>query len=132
MATIEFRTLGTLDVRRTDGTELHSLVAQPKRVALLAYLCVANPRGFHRRDRLLGLFWPDADQAHARNSLRNALHVLRHSLGEAALLSRGDEEIAVNFDVVQCDAVAFDELLKSDRVEEALRLYRGDLLTGFL
>jgi DNA-binding SARP family transcriptional activator len=131
MAVIEFRTLGTLDLRRTDGTELHSLLAQPKRVALLAYLCLASPRSFHRRDTLLGLFWPDADQAHARASLRNALHVLRHSLGETVLQSRGDEEITVNLDVIWCDAVAFDDRIVSEDVDGALELYRGDLLTGF-
>ena len=131
MAVIEFRTLGTLDLRRRDGDELHSLLAQPKRVALLAYLCLALPRGFHRRDTLLGLFWPDADQAHARTSLRNALHVLRHALGETAFHSRGDEEVGVNFDAIWCDAVAFEERIASEEVDGALDLYRGDLLTGF-
>lgn len=131
MAVIEFRTLGTLDLRRSDGSELHSLLAQPKRLALLAYLCIARPRGFHRRDTLLGLFWPDADQTHARTSLRNALYVLRHSLGETAFHSRGDEEIGVNFDVISCDAVTFEEQLSSGKVEAALELYRGDLLAGF-
>ncbi|MGZ3485180.1 MAG: AfsR/SARP family transcriptional regulator, partial [Gemmatimonadaceae bacterium] len=131
MAVIEFRTLGTLDLRRADGSELHSLLAQPKRIALLAYLCLAKPRGFHRRDTLLGLFWPDADQTHARTSLRNALHVLRHSLGEAALHSRGDEEVAINFDVIWCDAVGFDERVALNDVDGGLDLYRGDLLTGF-
>jgi DNA-binding SARP family transcriptional activator/Tol biopolymer transport system component len=131
MAAIEFRTLGTLDLRRSDGSELHSLLAQPKRLALLAYLCVARPRGFHRRDTLLGLFWPDADQTHARTSLRNALYVLRHSLGETAFPSRGDEEIGVSFDAICCDAVTFEEHLALGKVEAALELYRGDLLAGF-
>ena len=131
MDVIEFRTLGTLDLRRADGSELHSLLAQPKRVALLAYLCLAKPRGFHRRDTLLGLFWPDADQTHARTSLRNALHVLRHSLGETALHSRGDEEIAVNFDAVWCDAVAFEEQSATEEIDGALELYLGDFLSGF-
>lgn len=131
MAVIEFRTLGALDLRRADGSELFTLLAQPKRLALLAYLCVARPRGFHRRDTLLGLFWPDADQTHARTSLRNALYVLRHSLGDTALRSRGDEEITVDFDVIWCDAVAFDERLASDEADAALELYRGDLLSGF-
>lgn len=131
MALIEFRTLGTLDLRRADGSELHSLLAQPKRLALLAYLCIARPRGFHRRDTLLGLFWPDADQTHARTSLRNALYVLRHSLGETAFHSRGDEEIGVNFDAISCDAVTFEEQLASGKIEAALELYRGDLLAGF-
>ena len=131
MAVIEFRTLGTLDLRRADGSELHSLLAQPKRVALLTYLCVASPRGFHRRDTLLGLFWPNVDQAHARTSLRNALHVLRHSLGETAFHSRGDEEVAVNFDAIWCDAVTFDERVALNDVDGGLDLYRGDFLTGF-
>ena len=50
MSAIELRTLGTLDLRAADGRELYSLLAQPKRIALLAYLCIAQPRGFHRRD----------------------------------------------------------------------------------
>jgi DNA-binding SARP family transcriptional activator len=93
---IEFRTLGTLDLRAADGRELHTLLAQPKRIALLAYLCLAQPHGYHRRDTLLGLFWPDSDQEHARASLRKSLHVLRHALGEDAFLARGDEEVAVD------------------------------------
>src|SRR5438105_3537366 len=109
MAVIELRTLGTLDLRKADGGEIHSLVAQPKRIALLTYLCLGSPRGFHRRDSVLGLLWPDADQSHARTSLRNSLHFLRRSLGENALLTRGDEEVSVNFDVVWCDATAFGD-----------------------
>jgi serine/threonine-protein kinase len=128
---VEFRTLGTLDLRADDGRELHSLLAQPKRIALLAYLCIAHPRGYHRRDTLLGLFWPDSDQEHARTSLRKSLHVLRHSLAEGAIISRGDEEIAIDFQRVRCDAVSFEELVESESVEEALTLYRGDLLPGF-
>src|SRR6185437_1097711 len=93
MSVIEFRTLGTLDLRAADGRELHSLLAQPKRIALFAYLCIAQPRGFHHRDTLLGLFWPNADQEHARTSLRKSLHFLRRALGDDAILSRGDEEV---------------------------------------
>ena len=130
-AMIEFRTLGTLDLRRKDGPELDSLLAQPKRIALLAYLCLATPRGFHRRDTILGLFWPDSDESHARSSLRRALHVMRQTLGEDALHSRGDEEIAPNFDAIWCDAVAFDERLGANKLVDALELYRGDLLPGF-
>lgn len=128
---IEFRTLGKLELRRTSGPELDSLLAQPKRIALLAYLSLARPHGFHRRDTILGLFWPDADQTHARGSLRRALHVLRHTLGENAFNSRGDEEIAANHDVVWCDGVAFEERLAANKILEALDLYRGDLLPGF-
>jgi DNA-binding SARP family transcriptional activator len=131
MPLIELRTLGTLDLHSAEGRELHSLLAQPKRVALLAYLCIAQPHGFHRRDTLLGLFWPDSDQEHARASLRKSLHILRRALGDDAILSRGDEEVAVDFHLVSCDAAAFEANVKANRLEEALELYRGDLLAGF-
>jgi DNA-binding SARP family transcriptional activator len=131
MSTIQFRTLGTLDLRAADGRELHSLLAQPKRIALLAYLCIAQPRGYHRRDTLLGLFWPDADQEHARTSLRKSVHVLRRALGEDSVVSRGDEEIEVDRSRVSCDVESFEELIRANRFQEALEVYRGDLLTGF-
>lgn len=131
MPVIDFRTLGTLDLRRPDGSEIHSLLVQPKRIALLAYLCTAKPLGFHRRDTLLALLWPESDQAHARTSLRTALHVLRRSLGEDLLQSRGDEEIAVSFDALRCDASVFEDLVDKGQLTEALQLFRGDFLPGF-
>jgi DNA-binding SARP family transcriptional activator len=74
---IELRTLGPLELRGTDPGGIAALVSQPKRLALLAYLAIAAPRGFHRRDSLLALFWPESDQAHARGALRNGLSFLR-------------------------------------------------------
>ncbi|HJP60388.1 MAG TPA: BTAD domain-containing putative transcriptional regulator [Gemmatimonadaceae bacterium] len=131
MSAIEFRTLGALDLRAADGRELYTLLAQPKRIALLAYLCIAVPHGYHRRDKLLALFWPDSDQEHARASLRKSLHVLRRTLGEEAILTRGDEDVAVDFDRVTCDASTFEHLVASDQFESAVEAYKGDLLPGF-
>jgi len=128
---IEFLTLGTLELRTEDGGELSSLLAKPKQIALLAYLCIAQPRGFHRRDTLIGLFWPNSDEEHARGSLRKSLHVLRRALGDDTIVARGNEEIAVNFKRIFCDAALFDSILKATRLEEALEIYRGDLLPGF-
>jgi Tol biopolymer transport system component/serine/threonine protein kinase/DNA-binding SARP family transcriptional activator len=128
---IELGTLGTIDLKDANGRELHSLLAQPKRLALLTFLCVAKPHGFHRRDKLLGLFWPDADQEHARLSLRNALHVLRRTLGEKVLQVRGDEEISVDFATVSCDANTFERAVSDGRYLEAIDSYRGDFLPGF-
>ncbi|HEX2080092.1 MAG TPA: tetratricopeptide repeat protein [Longimicrobium sp.] len=127
---IQLDTLGTLDLRR-DGTEVRSVLAQPRRLALLVYLATATPRGFHSRDRLLALFWPEADTEHARNALRQALHYLRRSLGEDAVVGRGDREVGVDFELLRCDAVAFDQALEEGREEDALALYRGDFLAGF-
>lgn len=131
MALFELRTLGTLDLCASDSRVVHSLLAQPKRLALLTYLCVANPRGMHRRDVLLALFWPDSDREHARTSLRSGLHILRRSLGERAVLTHGDDSVGIARDAVWCDAVAFKEAIAAERHEDALGLYRGDLLAGF-
>lgn len=88
---IRLRVLGALDLRDSVGQELRAIVAQPKRAALLAYLALAHPRGPHRRDTLLPLFWPEQDTEHARNALSQAVHFLRRSLGsEAVVGSDGD------------------------------------------
>ena len=128
---VEFRTLGSLDLKGEDGRQLHALLAQPKRIALLTYLAVATPRGFHRRDTLLALFWPDLDQERARQALRQALHVLRRTLGPEVILARGDDEIAVDRARLWCDAVEINEALDAGADEKGLELYRGDFLEGF-
>ena len=127
---IQLHTLGALNLQR-DGVEVRSVLSQPKRLALLVFLASARPRGFHSRDTLLGLFWPEADDAAARNALRQALHYLRRSLGEAALASRTDRDVGVDPSVVWCDAAAFDQAVEEKRHSDALELYRGDFLPGF-
>lgn len=127
---IQFETLGAVDLRR-DGQPVRAVLAQPRRLAILTWLAVSRPRGFQSRDRLMGLFWPDSDQERARNSLRQALHHLRRALGDDAILSRGDREIALNPEMISCDAALFDEAVEAGRLEEALRLYRGEFLPGF-
>jgi adenylate cyclase len=127
---IQLHLLGTLDLRR-DAVEVRSVLSQPKRLALLAYLASAAPRGFHSRDTLLALFWPESDGERARNSLRQALHQLRRSLGEDVLVSRGDREVGLDPALFWCDAATFDEAVEQGRHEDALKLYRGDLLPGF-
>lgn len=106
-------------------------MSQPKRLALLVYLASASPRGFHSRDTLLGLFWPEADDAAARNALRQALHYLRRSLGEDCLASRSDRDVGIEPTRIWCDAAEFDVAIEQKRYAEALELFRGDFLPGF-
>ena len=129
-AAIAFQTLGPVSLTDAEGHEIPALLAQPRRLALVAYLAVATPRGLHRRDAILTLFWPELDQQHARAALRQALRVIRGSLG-AVLTSRGDDEIGLDFERFQCDADAFDRAIAGGRWNEALELYRGELLEGF-
>jgi DNA-binding SARP family transcriptional activator/TolB-like protein/Tfp pilus assembly protein PilF len=128
---VELRILGPLLVSASDGRDVDALVRQSKRTALLAYLAASGPHGLHRRDTLLALFWPESDESHARAALSQALYVLRNALGEQAILGRGDDEVGLAAEVVWCDAVAFEAALGAGKPDEALALYRGDLLEGF-
>ena len=128
---IRFRVLGSVELTGPDGEEVASVLAQPKRTALLAYLALATPRGFHRRDKVVGLFWPESDHDRARASLRRAIHFLRKSLGGDAIMGRGNGELSLNPDLVWSDVEAFRGALKGGDLEGALGLYRGDLLEGY-
>src|SRR6184192_1194820 len=128
---IHFRMLGGLSLTAADGREVRSLLAQPRRLALLAYLAAGTPRDFQRRDSLVALFWPELDQKHARAALREALHVLRGAVGQGIVTRRGDEEIGLDADLFWNDVAAFDRAVAAAEWGEALDLYRGDLLEGF-
>jgi len=130
VAVVELRVLGALRVAASDGRAVEPLVHQAKRAALLAYLAAATPRGLHRRDRLLALFWPELDQARARAALNQAVYVLRAILGDDALVPHRDGAVGLT-DVVWCDAAAFEVALDAGRPAAAMALYRGDLLDGF-
>src|SRR5438105_1288690 len=123
--------LGSVDVRGTDGRDLHAVLRHPKRLALLAYIAAARPRGFHRRDALVALFWPELDQLHARNALRQAVHYLREVLGRDVLVARGEEELGVDPQRLTCDVVDSEKCVDAGQHEAALALYRGDLLAAF-
>src|SRR5204862_5467617 len=128
---IELRLLGTLHLLDATGREVTSLLTRPRRLALLAYLAAATPRGLHRRDTLLALFWPELDQEHARAALRQALHILRGALGAEVVVTRGDEEIGLDPSRVWCDVAAVDQAIAADQLDKALELHRGPLLDGF-
>src|SRR2546430_292279 len=125
---IELRMLGTLDLKGTDGRAVHSILAQPKRLALLAYLAVHSARV--RRDSVVALFWPELGTAHARGALRQSLRFLRRELGDGILNGHSDEAIAFEPATVWCDVVAFEQACKAGEAAQALQLYRGAFLDG--
>jgi serine/threonine-protein kinase len=128
---IEFRTLGAVSLKDAGAGDVDSVLAQPKRLALLAYLALARPRGFHRRNTLLAMFWPEDDEKHARWSLNQALRHLRKGLGREAILSRGTDEVGLDFDAIRSDVHAFEQACDEGKPETALDFYRGHLLEGF-
>ena len=128
---IRFRVFGSVSITRRDGTEVRSVLAQPKQTAVVAYLALGVRNGFHHRDKLVAVFWPDLDSDRARAALSKSVHQLRRELGEAVVMSRGDEGLALDGELFWCDALAFERLVGDDRLEEALAVYSGELLDGF-
>jgi DNA-binding SARP family transcriptional activator len=128
---IDLRLLGALEVHadRIDGTR--GVLTQPKRLALFLYLALARPPGMHSRDVLMALLWPDADDESSRHSLRNALHALRHALGDGAIVTRGESWIGLDFGALRCDVLELRAHLAAARVDEAMALATGELAPGF-
>jgi DNA-binding SARP family transcriptional activator/predicted ATPase len=111
--------------------------------ALLAYLAVEADRP-HRRDSLVGLLWPDCLDRTARTNLRNALAILRKTIGDRnatppfLLITRETIQFNTASDA-WVDVTAFIDLLETKgppqqnirRLEEVVVLYRGNFLEGF-
>ena len=144
---VAFRMLGEVILCRSRGDEHESIFVQSKQLALLSYICCEHsfaglgrhphgqipltPYGYHRRDTLVALFWPEHDDTHAHGALRQALHGLRTAVGEETLITRGKTEVAANPERLWCDACAFTESLDRGDLEDAVSLYGGAFLTGF-
>ncbi|MBM3190533.1 MAG: SARP family transcriptional regulator, partial [Chloroflexi bacterium] len=132
-----------------DGQPMSGLSANKAR-ALLAYLAVEAARA-HTREALAALLWPDCPDGVALANLRYALFELREALGDRTatrpflLVARDTLQFNPSSDH-WLDVRAFRELLSSEeagegprdamqhsveRLEQALALYRGDLLAGF-
>ena len=119
-------TLDALGSLRLSGT-----LTGPRRLAVLVYLVLARPRGLHSRDTLIGLLWPESDQAAGRHALRNALHSIRQSLGDGIITTSGDALVGVDTSRITCDALQLEEDLAAGRDEHAIARYHGALLQGF-
>ena len=133
--------LGTLTVYR--GDELLSLpTSQPAR-ALLAYLLLNRKRS-HQRVVLAGIFWPEEPESRARRALTQALWQIRTCLPEIlqteAAQAAISEEARVWVDVEAFMEAALPHLAARsvfprqealNDLEQALKLYQGDMLEGF-
>lgn len=100
---IHFQLLGPVDLIRDESVRVASVLTQPKRVALLAYIALAHPRGLHRRDELLAMFWPELSEDGARAALRQALFFLRRSLGSEVISNRGADEVGIDRELLRID-----------------------------
>ena len=122
--------LGPVDLKAPDGSRILSVLSQPRRVALLAYIAVEGRKGPVSRDLLLALFWSDREDRRARKALRDALHFLRRSLGSHLILTPGDE-VSLDWDYFSCDTEEFLKRLEAGDGESVRTLYRGEFMKGF-
>ena len=134
MPTSRLTTLGGFAFN-VDGISTRSPATRKAR-ALMAFL-IMNRDADTARDRLLEIFWPDAEPDHARDSLNTALWSIRRCLRTAGI--QADECVLATKSVVRwtadtvVDALLFAELAARDEPSasrEALQLYRGDFLEG--
>ena len=119
---------GAAVVDDASGEAPSAAASQRRTLALLSVLAVAGPVGISR-DKLVALFWPEADSEHGRHSLTQALYSARRAL-------RCDDLFVVNADVrltdarITSDVRDLESALSSDP-ERAVTLYRGPFLDGF-
>jgi DNA-binding SARP family transcriptional activator/TolB-like protein len=104
-------------------------LAQRQAEAVVALLALSGELGCSR-DRLVGLLWPESDDAHARHRLRNVLHAIRTAMSADAVLANG-EMLRLNPLVVDVDVQEFSHALAAGRAPQAVAQYRGPLLDGF-
>jgi DNA-binding SARP family transcriptional activator len=133
---------GEFSVKETRGRPLH--FGTRKAQWLFAYLVLHS--GPHTRERLATLFWPDASESNASNSLRQALHNVKMALKPAGLGKKTGLIVSKTTAYVdpECscrvDCKELTQLLKKcerapeedrpDCLRRAIALYRGDLLEG--
>lgn len=131
MPIIRLRMLGSMSLVREDGTtSVRSVLTQPKRISVLAYLAAGQPGSECPRDTLLGLLWPELDDRHARKALRQALYDLRRVLGPGVMTGKGTGLVGVDPERLWSDVQAFSAAVRERRDEPALELYRGPFLVG--
>ena len=136
MARLCMRLFGTFQVT-LDGTAVSGFASDKVR-ALLIYLAIESDQP-QRREKLAGLLWPDFPEASAHANLRTALANLRQVIGDA---STTPPYLFISRQTIQfnrasgawIDIDSYTELLNLadlTSLEQAARLYRGDLLEGF-
>jgi len=130
--------LGPLAMESADGP---LSIRYNKARALLAYLAMES--GFHTREALAFLLWPDASAQGGRENLRRMLFLLKDALSPDAIESNREvlrlrAEAGLWTDVgtftgildAEQRSLAIGASIDSERISHAVALYRGEFLQG--
>ena len=125
--TLRLRTFGGLWVESSNPSAAPT--PPPRRLALLAVLAAAGPRGLSR-DRLLGILWPAGTEERGRHALAQAVYSLRADLGSDAAIT-GLTEVKLDPTIITSDVGDFRAALARGDRETAAQLFAGPFLDGF-
>ncbi len=128
---VEIHTFGGLRITR-DGLPVAGFTTRKVEALLVYVACQGRPCP---RETLADLLWDDRPQAQAQTNLRATLSRLNQHLPEALTIAR--HTIAVNPANVWLDVAALEAALANTppdpaQTEEALTLYSGDFLAGYV
>lgn len=130
---LQLRLLGGLDL---DGGETSGRLPTRKTALLLALVALSAPARL-RREQLCAAFWPDREEAQARNSLRQGLAVIRNALSaprdDGLRLESDVETVRLRGAPASVDVWQFEALQQpadAAGLARAAMLFRGDLLAG--
>lgn len=98
-------------------------------LAVLVAIAAAGEAGV-TRDRLAALLWPESDEEHARNALRQTLHTLRRELAAPEVLV-GGQALRLNPQIMGSDLQEFEAARVQGDLGRAVALYGGPFLEGF-
>lgn len=120
---LDLSALGRLTL---DHGDLALLAGRRKLLALLVYL--VRHRRPVTRAALATMFWPGADESHARQSLRTALTELRGELGDA--LQADADRASIAPEAIALDADRFESLVAAGEFRRAEEVWGGGFLAG--
>jgi TolB-like protein/DNA-binding SARP family transcriptional activator/Tfp pilus assembly protein PilF len=126
------RLLGGFELTRDDGIEGPIRLSTKKVCALVAFVAMSRKQSA-TREELATLLWGSCSEQQARQSLRQALVLLRKDLGSPNVLYADKETIRFEPGVWSVDAREFERLADSAKLEDlerAVALYSGEFLAG--
>jgi DNA-binding SARP family transcriptional activator/tetratricopeptide (TPR) repeat protein len=144
-AALQIRVLGEFGFE-LNGQPVATAAWQRSHARRLIQLLCSAPRLTETRSRLLGVLWPDSDEAHARNRLHHTVHCIRKAWEEIPAELRPKMEVTSERVVltpgpgavidlqlfvqgVEADCAQADERLAG--LEQALSHYAGSLAQGW-
>jgi DNA-binding SARP family transcriptional activator/predicted ATPase len=133
MTRLSIAVLGGLNIRLV-GADTPLDLPTRKSKAFLAYLAL-SPGMLRSREQLAAVFWDRSAEEQARASLRQTLTSVRKALSNApSLFGANTDAVWLDTVAVDVDALLFAQLTEQasrESQEQAVALYRGELLAGF-